>query len=332
MDCLCCVDGGSGPASNADFLGSVCHLQSADGTPAKFPAEADRYVLYVIAGCPFAARPWALQAIYGLPIQIVKLFPASYDQGWFWKPTSDGETKLVSLFPDAQVDADPLHEDSHHLKQLYVKANPEFEGAVSVPLLWDKINDTAVSNSSLGLAQMMEQQMKSLAVRNKELDLFPTEPDSRQQEHTQLVHWIHANITTAVYRINASQDGTQHDQLVMEYYNSLTELQDRIDKHGKWLLEGDQPTFADIVLWISLIRLDLAYQWRFGLGHKNVREDYPRLQTYVQDVMSIEGIQESVLPRDLMALYFMTKKWNDNDKGRTLPLVPAAWSKHNAIP
>lgn len=42
------------------FLFSICNLKTADGTPAKFPAEKDRYVMYVIAGCPFAARPWMI--------------------------------------------------------------------------------------------------------------------------------------------------------------------------------------------------------------------------------------------------------------------------------
>jgi glutathionyl-hydroquinone reductase len=78
---MCCADGGAGPTTDEEFLGSICNLRTADGTPAKFPVESDRYVLYVAAGCPFAARPWIVQAIYGLPIQIVKVFPATHSDG-----------------------------------------------------------------------------------------------------------------------------------------------------------------------------------------------------------------------------------------------------------
>ena len=42
MDCLCCADGGQGPASETEFLGSICTL---DGGRAKFPAENGRYVM-----------------------------------------------------------------------------------------------------------------------------------------------------------------------------------------------------------------------------------------------------------------------------------------------
>lgn len=42
MDCLCCSDGGRGPTSDTEFLGSVCNLDNGE---AKFPAEAGRYVM-----------------------------------------------------------------------------------------------------------------------------------------------------------------------------------------------------------------------------------------------------------------------------------------------
>ena len=322
MDCLCC-DGGAGPSTNQEFLGSLCSIKKADGTPAKFPVEPNRYVLYVIAGCPFAARPWAIQAIYGLPIKVVKLFPASYDQGWFFSPTSEGEKELVANFPTAVVDADPLHK-SDHLKQLYLKANPSFEGAVSVPLLWDSVKDTAVSNSSLGLAKMLHQQMKPMATRNKDLELFPAD-EKLGKEHDELVSFIHSTITTSVYKMNSTKNGKTHDELVDEYYANLRDLETRIQQTGGPYLMGDCLRFADVLLWISLLRLDLAYQWRFGLGKYNVREDFPGLQQFVEQIMTVEGIKETIFPRDIMALYFMTLKWTQNGAGRSLPQVPHSW-------
>merc|ERR1712226_534581 len=285
-----------------------------------------------VAGCPFAARPWLIQAIYGLPIPVVKLFPASYDQGWFFSPTSNGEEELVANFPDAQYDAkDPLHPDDniHHLKQIYLRANKSFDGAVSVPLLWDKQQDTAVSNSSLGLSEMLYSQMRGMATRNQDLELFPTDPKLKQ-EHSDLIKFLHSKITTSVYKMNATRDGKEHDQLVGEYYQTLRDLESRIKGNdGKWILPGSSPTFADLVFFISLVRLDLAYQWRFGLGSYNIREDYPELQSYVHRIFSIKGVKETILPRDLMALYFMTLKWTQNGNGRSLPLVPHSWAKAN---
>lgn len=227
------------------------------------------------------------------------------------------------MFPDAQVDPDPLHNGTTtHLKELYNKAKPNFEGAISVPLLWDRVSDMAVSNSSLGLAEMMATQMRPLATRNASVELFPdrTTAADEYQEHNDLIKEIHANITTKVYKINATKDGIGHDALVEEYYQALEDMQNRIEKTNAYLM-GSDLRFADFVLFISLIRLDLAYQWKFGLGRKNVRDNYPILSTYVQRIMKLPGIAETILPRDIMALYFMSPKWNTN----VLPMVPLAW-------
>jgi glutathionyl-hydroquinone reductase len=274
MDCMCCADGGVGPSSDKEFLSSVCNLTTADGQPAKFPVEKDRYILYVAAGCPFAARPWVLQALYGLPIQVVKVFPATYEDGWFFEAQSEGEKDLVNKITSPTVDPDPY--GNHHLAQLYKVANPKFEGVVSVPLLWDKVNNTAVSNSSLGLAEMLEKQLKpTLATRNQDLELYPTD-EPLAQEHTDLIQMIHSKVSTAVYRIAASNDSKTHDDMVHDYYQTLFELQDRLTNNGpKAFLMGDKLRFADIVLWISLIRLDLCYRFRFGLGKYSIREGEP---------------------------------------------------------
>ena len=357
MDCLCCADGGVGPTSDSEFLGSLCRLHNnnkhnngeSSRIPAKFPAEPNRYSLYVVAGCPFAARPWTCLGFYGLSgsgssvsssssssdknkpmIRVIKCFPASYDAGWFLEPRSAGEHQLVQSFPDGQVDACPYN--SHHLSQLYYKANSDFKGAISVPLLWDSVQDTAVSNSSLGLAEMICTQLRPMATRNIHVDLFPnrlTEPDL-YQEHDALVKMLHTRVTTAVYKMNATQCGKTHDTLVDAYYATLDELQDRLQTAGPYLM-GSQVRFADIVLFISLVRLDLAYQWRFGLGRKNVRENYPILLAYKKRILALDGIAETVLPRDIMALYFMTLKWVEQDKGRTLPQVPETWEKECCI-
>lgn len=329
MDCLCC-DGGAGPPSDTDFLASVCHPAAADGAEAVFPAEPDRYVLYVIAGCPFAARPWTVMAFYGLcdKIKVVKLFPASYEDGWFFTPTTDGEKELCDMFPDAVVDVNPCHTDEYtHLRDMYLHSKPDFAGAITVPLLWDTVKDTAVSNDSLALAEMMATQMRGMATRNQNVRLFPSREDEPEEykAHEALVKELHTDVTTAVYRMNTTKSGPKHDEMVNAYFDKLDELQDRIQNKGPYLM-GEQFRFADLNLFISLIRLDLAYQWRFGLGRKNVREDYPGLWQYVQGILDMPGIRETIFPRDIMALYFMTLKFVKGN-GRTLPQVPRKWEK-----
>ncbi|KAL3794132.1 hypothetical protein HJC23_012839 [Cyclotella cryptica] len=353
MDCLCCVDGGRGPNSDTEFLGSVCNLNNGE---AKFPAENGRYVMHVVAGCPFAARPWSVLSFYGIPttsntdgVRVVKMFPASHTDGWFFSPISAGEKELVESFPDANCDTllptpkgcyppndtcfPPCKDGEgpvHHISQLYEIAKPGFSGVKSVPLLWDTKTHTAVSNSSLGLSEMIATQLvPTMGTRNLDVALYPSRSNEKElyQEHDELVKMLNSRVTTAVYKINATNNGREHDRLVNEYYDTLDELQLRIQKNGGYLM-GNTIRFADIILFISLVRLDLAYQWRFGLGRRSIRDDYPGLLKYMTTILNMEGmLGECVLPRDIMALYFMTPKWVALTAGKTLPQVPESWEK-----
>jgi len=307
--------------------------------------------LYDLSGCPFAARPWSVLSFYGIPsnsnthgLRVIKLFPAAHDDGWFLQPVSQGEQDLLHAFPDAKCDSltptpegctplDPrfFPEDKttfHHISQLYEFAKPGFQGAKSVPLLWDTKSHTIVSNSSLGLSEMIATQMApTMATRNQHIRLFPscqTDDENEKQlylQHKELVKQIHSKITTAVYKINSVTDGGEHDRMVNDYYSALETYQTQIVDNGGYLM-GTTPKFVDLLLLASLVRLDLAYQWRFGLGRKSIRENYPGLMKYMTGMLEMEGMMgDCILPRDIMALYWMTPKWVN----RTLPLVPETW-------
>ena len=356
-------------ANNTDFLYPIVHVQDEDDDndsddnkkkkkkDVKFPAQGgNRYAMYVSAGCPFAARPWAVQALYGLPITIIKMFPAAHEDGWFFKAISEGEKALVLGFPSANTaHKDPLHYDDddddsnnmviiHHLRQLYQKANPNFTGTISVPLVWDTVQDTAVNNSSLQSAELFGTEMKHLAIRNQQVELYPRKDTIEYKEHDELIRYLHSNVTTAVYKINVTNEGHERETMIDEYYKILTELQTRLQSnHNKnddddsasscKYLMGSQFRFADIILWISLIRHDLAYQWRFGMGKYSIREDFKGLWNYMIHIHTTfpDMYQESVLPRDIMAMYFMGTKFLAKYHGGHVPHVPraleAAWNK-----
>ena len=249
-------------------------------------------------------------------------------------PTPDGCTPMdeEKYFPPCKNKDEGGDDPIHHISQLYELAKPGFQGAKSVPLLWDTQTHTAVSNSSLGLSEMIATQLvPTMATRNLDVALYPSRTKEKElySEHDDLIKMIHSKITTAVYKINSTSNGKDHDRMVNDYYDTLEDLQKRIIDNGGYLL-GPTIRFADLVLFISLIRLDLAYQWRFGLGRRSIRENYPGLLQYMSKMLRMEGMMgECVLPRDIMALYFMTPKWVNMSAvaGKTLPLVPEAWEE-----
>ena len=93
---------------------------------APFPAERDRYVLYIHYGCPWAHRANIARSLKGLGdvIQLVALDAMHPQKSWYF----NGRNGLHK---------DPLY-GFKYLRQLYEKADPNFQGRVALPTLWDK--------------------------------------------------------------------------------------------------------------------------------------------------------------------------------------------------
>lgn len=92
----------------------------------QFPAEPDRYVLYVNYCCPWAHRAIIARALKGLQdiIQLVEVDSRDPTHGWYFS----GRTGPV---------CDPLY-GGRWLKELYLKADPSYSGRITVPMLFDK--------------------------------------------------------------------------------------------------------------------------------------------------------------------------------------------------
>jgi len=93
---------------------------------ADFPVEADRYVLYVNYCCPWAHRTILGRALKHLEeiIELVEVDSRDRQKGW-WFSGRRGP------------DRDPIY-GFKYLRELYLKADPNYQGRITVPLLWDK--------------------------------------------------------------------------------------------------------------------------------------------------------------------------------------------------
>lgn len=95
---------------------------------AAFPAERDRYALYVHLACPWAHRTLLAMSVKGLQdfIQVIVLDAIDPLKGWYFS----GEL--------AGPDHDPLY-GAKYLRQIYERADPNYSARVTQPILWDKI-------------------------------------------------------------------------------------------------------------------------------------------------------------------------------------------------
>jgi putative glutathione S-transferase len=239
-----------------------------------FNAEPGRYHLYVSLACPWAHRTMIFRALKGLEnmisVSVVHWYMA--ESGW----TFDAAEGVV---PDTVNDAQLLHE-------IYTKANSDFSGRVTVPVLWDKKNKTIVSNESSEIIRMF----------NSEFDKFGATvadyyPEGLRQEIDAFNDRIYSTLNNGVYRCGFATTQEVYEEVLIPLFDTLDWLEDMLS--SKRYLTGTQITEADWRLFTTLIRFDPVYVGHFKCNIRRII-DYPNLWNYLLDLYQQPGIADTV--------------------------------------
>ncbi len=125
-----------------------------------FKAEPGRYHLYVSLACPWAHRTLIVRALKGLEsmISVDSVHPLMLEHGWTF------ETDFPAATGDSLFGSDYMH-------QIYTRNEADYSGRVTVPVLWDKQQNSIVSNESSEIIRMLNSAFNDLGA--KDLDLCP---------------------------------------------------------------------------------------------------------------------------------------------------------------
>ncbi|MCJ1448768.1 MAG: hypothetical protein MMC23_009286 [Stictis urceolatum] len=249
------------------------HISRAPGSP--FPPEKDRYMLYINFGCPWAHRTNIVRVLKHLEeiIPIAVLGNTMGPDGWFF--SADGA--------EGSDPKDPLYGFTT-LKQLYLKADPRYEGRYLVPTLWDKKKETIVSNESSEIIRMFFTEFDELLEEECREERIGMLPGELRGEIDKLNEWVYEGINNGVYKTGFA---TKQD-VYEEHVGRLFETLDRVEKHlgdprfkGPFLF-GEAITEADVRLYTTIVRFDAAYVTLFKCNLKTIREGYPRIHEWLR--------------------------------------------------
>lgn len=237
----------------------------------KFEAEKDRYHLYVSYACPWATRTLITRKLKGLEdlISVSVVSPHMGEHGW----------PFASVDPFEDADVDPLY-GSQHIKDLYLKAEPEYAGRFTVPVLWDKKHETIVNNESSEIIRIFNTAFNdSLPADKAAVDIYP---QALRSEIEALNEWIYPGINNGVYRAGFAKTQKAYEAAVKEVFESLDKVEKLVD--GKEYMVGNTLTEVDIRLWVTLIRFDPVYVGHFKCNIRNIRNGYPAINRYMKNL------------------------------------------------
>lgn len=241
------------------------HIGSDD-----FPAEANRYHLYISHACPWAHRTAIFRQLKGLQdlVSLSVVQPLMREHGWVL-----GEG------------GDPINHRSY-LHQIYTLADPEYSGRVTVPVLWDKQRGTIVNNESADIIRLFNSAFDHLT--GNTLDFYP---DALRDEIDHINAFVYKAINNGVYKAGFATSQDVYEEEVTTLFAALDDLEQRLGRQR--YLVGDQLTEADIRLFTTLVRFDPVYVGHFKCNLKRIA-DYPNLSNFVRDLYQTGHIRETV--------------------------------------
>jgi glutathionyl-hydroquinone reductase len=252
---------------DGEYLRPESQFRDRIGPESTYTAAAERYHLYVGMSCPWAHRTLVVRALKGLEaaISVSVVIPSAETGGWIFEAEELG---------------------CRTLGQLYQVARRGYQGRCTVPVLWDKQTQAIVNNESSEIIVLLNAEFNEFA-RYPDLDLYPA---GLREEIDRWNDRIYHAVNNGVYRCGFAQTQAAYDRAVDELFAML----DCIDAAlaGCDYLCGSDITLADVRLFTTLFRFDIAYYGLFKCNRRRI-QDYPNLGRYLRDVYRLPGVAET---------------------------------------
>lgn len=232
------------------------------------PPVSGRYHLYAAWNCPWAHRALLARVFFGLEDEITVSYarPRRTSDGWVYD--AEGE------YCDPELGVTALHE-------VYARQVPPYSGRVTVPILWDRDLGRIVSNESADIVRM-------LGRFDTKTDLYPEALRER------IDAWnarIYPGVNNGVYRAGFARTQEAYETGVANVFATLDAIEEQLGQTA--YLAGDQFTEADLRLFPTLARFDVAYHYAFKCNLRKI-SDYPRLWLYARKIYAMPGVADTV--------------------------------------
>ncbi len=246
---------------------------TADGSSG-FKAEPDRYHLFLAPSCPWAHRTQIIRRLKGLEKAI--------------SATLSDRPRIRSwAYTEGIDDIKPVEAGVLELHEIYIKADPNYTGRVTVPTLWDRKTQTIVNNESAEIIRMLNSEFDEFA-ENDLPDLYPVTFRALIDE---LNDRIYKTVNNGVYRCGFAKTQEAYNEHIGPMFETFDHLEELLSNQ-RYLITS-YPTEADWRLFVTLIRFDFVYFSHFKCNIRRI-QDYPNLWNYTLDLYQTPGLRQVI--------------------------------------
>ena len=301
--------------AKGEFVRGVSGFRARFGDP-EFPAEPNRYHLFVALNCPWCHRVTLARAILGLQdtITLDVAFPNRTGEDdpegpnlWEFSPDRIATLTGKTL---GECTLETASGKSHRVARDIYRAEGSDEQ--SLPVLYDKTQKRIVNNESAEILRMLGQQAAALGSTLQEPpDLYPGDISD---EIDALNGLIYQTINNGAYKAGFSSDQSVYAKAFEAYFSTLERLETLLSD-GRPFLTGARFTEADLRLFPTLYRHDPVYYLRMKLNGAKIL-DYPNVWRWLCRIHALPGVADSGSLIHCRQGYF-GRTWN-----KVVPLGP----------
>ena len=246
---------------------------TADGSSG-FKAEPDRYHLFLAPSCPWAHRTQIIRRLKGLEKTI--------------SATLSDRPRIRSwAYTEGIDDIKPVEAGVLELHEIYIKADPNYTGRVTVPTLWDRKTQTIVNNESAEIIRMLNSEFDEFA-ENDLPDLYPVTFRALIDD---LNDRSYKTVNNGVYRCGFAKTQEAYNEHIGPMFETFDHLEELLSNQ-RYLITS-YPTEADWRLFVTLIRFDFVYFSHFKCNIRRI-QDYPNLWNYTLDLYQTPGLRQVI--------------------------------------
>tara|TARA_B100000282_G_scaffold64755_1_gene43499 strand:- start:861 stop:1805 length:945 start_codon:yes stop_codon:yes gene_type:complete len=261
--------------SGGKFIRTEAQFRNFIDYHSEFTPDSGRYHLYVSLACPWAHRTLIYRSLKDLNdhISCSVVNPYMLENGWTFEESFPGTT------------SDHLF-SKQYLYQIYLKADSNYSGRVTVPVLWDKKNQTIVSNESSEIIRMFNYSFNELTGNN--LDFYP---EKFQKKINEINDFTYHNINNGVYKVGFATKQSVYEEELDRLFNALDQVEEMLEQNTYLL--GSEMLECDLRLFPTLLRFDPVYVGHFKCNKKRII-DYPNINRYLQSIKSNSKIKPTI--------------------------------------